>query len=50
MLYKALKDISILLVEDNEMNTLLALQSFSEPCEYGRHNGMEAIDLSGKKI
>jgi CheY-like chemotaxis protein len=47
MLSKALKDISILLVEDNEMNTLLAsaiLQRTGAGITEAA-NGMEAIDL-----
>lgn len=51
MLYKTLKDISILLVEDNEMNTLLAsaiLQKTGANIA-GVNNGMEAIELLKKR-
>lgn len=51
MLSKALKDISILLVEDNEMNTLLAsaiLQRTGAAITEAA-NGMEAIDLLKKR-
>jgi CheY-like chemotaxis protein/HPt (histidine-containing phosphotransfer) domain-containing protein len=51
MLSKALKDISILLVEDNEMNTLLAsaiLQRTGAGITEAA-NGMEAIDLLKKR-
>lgn len=52
MLSKALKDISILLVEDNEMNTLLAsaiLQRTGAGITEAA-NGMEAIDLLKKRV
>ena len=51
MLSKALKDISILLVEDNEMNTLLAsaiLQRTGAIITEAA-NGMEAIDFLKKR-